>query len=77
MSVCINCHECVHACPERLLPHYLYHFVTTGRVESLEAYGVNACTSCGFCDEVCPSELHLQQAIEQGKHLLAPEKDSV
>ena len=72
-EVCVNCLECVHACPEHLLPNYLFHIVRAGRTENLEQYGLKHCTECGLCDETCPPRLPLLKTIKCGKQLLGAE----
>lgn len=62
-DLCINCLDCVPACPAKLLPHYLYHFALADLAEQLEIYRVVDCTACGACSEVCPTGLPLARRI--------------
>ena len=50
-----------------LLPLELNRAALRNNVDDLSKYGVNACIGCGSCSFVCPSKIHLVQAIRLGK----------
>jgi electron transport complex protein RnfC len=65
---CINCGECVRACPVgvpvnmlvRLLGNSLYE-------EAAEQYDLHCCIECGLCDYVCVARIPIFQYIMLGK----------
>jgi Na+-translocating ferredoxin:NAD+ oxidoreductase subunit C len=66
---CINCGECVRACPVgvpvnmlvRLLGNSLYE-------EAAEQYDLHSCIECGLCDYVCVARIPIFHHIMLGKH---------
>jgi electron transport complex protein RnfC len=50
-----------------LLPLELHRAALRNNLEDLSKYGTMACMECGCCSFVCPSKIHLVQAIRLGK----------
>jgi electron transport complex protein RnfC len=64
---CIQCGDCIGACPVRLLPHELLRSARTKDFEMLDGLGLTDCIECGCCDVVCPSQIPLTQHFRQAK----------
>jgi Na+-translocating ferredoxin:NAD+ oxidoreductase RnfC subunit len=69
---CYNCLRCVDVCPERLLPHYLYHFCKAGMSDESTTLRLADCTFCGKCNEVCPAEFLFTEAFTAQKQESPP-----
>jgi len=69
-GICINCLDCVSACPQKLLPHYLYHFCLRDLTDVLETYRLTDCTTCGNCSQVCPARLPLSETLRRKRERL-------
>jgi len=52
---CLNCGECVRACPVRLRPNTLSTLCEYSRFEDALGYDLLTCIECGVCTYVCPS----------------------
>ncbi len=64
---CIQCGNCVTACPMNLLPTRLAGFTEKAKWEDADQLGVLNCIECGSCAYVCPSHIPLVQLIRVGK----------
>jgi len=64
---CIQCGNCVTACPMNLLPTRLSSFAESSKLEEAEEFGILNCIECGSCSYVCPSNIPLVQWIRVGK----------
>jgi electron transport complex protein RnfC len=64
---CIQCGNCVTACPMNLLPTRLAGFAEKAMWEEADHLGVLNCIECGSCAFVCPSHIPLVQWIRVGK----------
>jgi electron transport complex protein RnfC len=69
---CINCGECVRACPARMPVNLLVRYLEAGRYEDAEeSYDLWSCVECGLCSYVCVSMIPIFQYITLAKHELA------
>lgn len=69
---CINCGECVRACPARMPINLLVRYLEAGRYEDAEeSYDLWSCIECGLCSFVCVSKIPIFQYISLAKHELA------
>jgi len=64
---CIQCGNCVLACPMNLLPTRLASFSEAAQWDEADNLGVLNCIECGSCAYVCPSNIPLVQWIRIGK----------
>ncbi len=72
---CINCGNCVRACPAGLVPSALGKYVDKERYEDAEEWNVLDCIECGSCAFVCPSKINLVHFMKLGKyHVMAARK---
>ena len=60
---CIQCGECIPACPANLQPQRLWFAVRAGDDALALAQGLDACRGCGDCDAACPSRLPLASTL--------------
>ena len=66
---CINCGECVRACPSRVQVNMLIRFLENGLYqEAADLYDLMNCIECGLCGYVCTARIPLFQYIMLGKH---------
>lgn len=65
---CINCSNCVKACPTHLVPSAIAKYVGKEMYDEAEAWNVLDCTECGSCAYVCPSKINLVHLIKLGKY---------
>lgn len=56
---CIGCGNCARSCPVELDPILLYSLLDRGNDEEARLAGLDACTECGACSYVCPSNIPL------------------
>jgi len=69
---CINCGECVRACPARMPVNMLVRFLEAGHYEeAVESYDLDSCLQCGLCSFVCVSKIPIFQYIRLAKYELA------
>jgi len=69
---CINCGECVRACPARMQVNMLIRILEAGHYEeALESYDLDSCLQCGLCSFVCVSKIPIFQYIRLAKYELA------
>jgi len=65
---CINCGECVRACPVRLQVNMLVRYLEASKWEDAEQlYNLSACIDCGLCSFVCTAKIPVFQYIKLGK----------
>jgi electron transport complex protein RnfC len=66
---CVNCGECVRACPAKIPVNMLIRFLENGIwEEAVDRYDLLSCVECGLCSYVCPARIPLFQHIMLGKH---------
>ena len=58
-TACINCGQCVRACPAGLVPVVLMKAWQKKSAEALLKHRIFACVSCGSCSYVCPARRQL------------------
>jgi electron transport complex protein RnfC len=69
---CINCGECVRACPARLPVNMLIRLLENGLYEeAARQYDLLSCIECGLCSYVCIMRIPIFHYIMLGKHELA------
>jgi Na+-translocating ferredoxin:NAD+ oxidoreductase subunit C len=69
---CINCGECVRACPARLPVNMLIRLLENGLYEeAARQYDLLSCVECGLCSYVCIMRIPIFHYIMLGKHELA------
>lgn len=69
---CINCGECVRACPARLPVNMLIRLLENGLYEeAAREYNLLSCVECGLCSYVCIMQIPIYHYIMLGKHELA------
>jgi electron transport complex protein RnfC len=67
-SPCINCGDCVDACPVKLQPNLLTRYCEFKLYESAQsAQSLDACVECGMCGYVCPARRPMLQYIRIAK----------
>lgn len=65
---CINCAQCVQACPMQLNPCELGRLAHKARYDVMaEHYHLNDCFECGCCSFVCPAAIPLVQYFRVAK----------
>ncbi|NCC24121.1 MAG: 4Fe-4S dicluster domain-containing protein [Deltaproteobacteria bacterium] len=68
---CVNCGECVLACPARIQPGMLSRNAEFGFFEATRTLHVEACLECGMCTFVCPANRPVMHYILMAKAHLA------
>jgi len=69
---CINCGECIRACPARLPVNMLIRLLENGLYEeAARQYDLLSCVECGLCSYVCIMRIPIFHYIMLGKHELA------
>jgi electron transport complex protein RnfC len=69
---CINCGECIRACPVRVPVNMLVRFLEAGHYEeAVQEYDLYSCVDCGLCSYVCVSRIPIYQYIKLAKYELA------
>ncbi len=63
-SACINCGQCVEACPEQLVPSHLATYSEHYNEEAFLKNNGLECVECGCCSFVCPAKRPLTQYIK-------------
>jgi electron transport complex protein RnfC len=69
---CVNCGECVRACPARIQVNLLVRYLEAGKYQDAEeTYDLLSCVECGLCNYVCVSRIPILQYITLAKYELA------
>ena len=68
---CINCGQCIDACPVALQPDQLLKLSNADAVTEAVDLELQRCIECGLCDRVCPSEINLSARFTQAKRRAA------
>lgn len=69
---CINCGECVRACPTRVPVNMLVRFLEAGQYEDgADLYDLYSCVECGLCSFVCVAHIPIFQYIRLAKYELS------
>ncbi|MFH1537539.1 MAG: RnfABCDGE type electron transport complex subunit C [bacterium] len=64
---CINCGDCVKACPVRLQPNLLSRYCEFKLFNNAKQQHLYACIECGMCGYVCPSRRPMLQYFRTAK----------
>ena len=68
---CINCGECVRACPAQMQVHMMVRFLEASQYEqAADNYDLYSCIECGLCSFVCVSRIPIFQYIKLAKYEL-------
>ncbi len=68
---CINCGECIRACPVRIPVNMLVRLLENSQYENAaDEYDLLACIECGLCSYVCESKIPIFHYIMLGKYEL-------
>ena len=68
---CINCGECVRACPANVPVNMLVRFLEVGQYEeAADQYDLYSCIECGLCSYVCVSKMPVFHYIKLAKYEL-------
>ncbi len=66
---CVNCGECVRACPTRVPVNMLIRLLENGLyTEAAQQYDLFSCIDCGLCSYVCIARIPVYHYIALGKH---------
>jgi electron transport complex protein RnfC len=69
---CVNCGECVRACPVKVPVNMLVRVLASGLYEeAAQMYDLHACIECGLCNYVCVARIPIFHYIMLGKHEFA------
>jgi electron transport complex protein RnfC len=69
---CINCGECVRACPARIPVNMLIRVLENGLYEeAAKEYDLLSCIECGLCSYVCTARIPIFHYIMLGKYEFA------
>ena len=71
---CINCGQCLGACPRDLAPDQLFKLCQGDAWQAAADLGLQACIECGLCDRVCPSQINLAEIFTHAKRIEAYER---
>lgn len=68
-SQCVNCGECVRACPAGVPVNMLVRLLENGLYEdAVERYDLLSCIECGLCSYVCIARIPVFQYVMLGKY---------
>jgi len=74
---CVNCGECVRACPVKVPVNMLVRVLASGLYEdAAQMYDLHACIECGLCNYVCVARIPIFHHIMLGKHEFARIKNA-
>lgn len=73
-SACINCGQCVEACPGRVVPRMLADYAENGKEEEFIKHNGMECCECGCCSFVCPAKRNLTQSIKSMRKIILSKK---
>jgi electron transport complex protein RnfC len=74
---CINCGDCVRACPAKIAVNMLVRFLEAGQYqEAADNYDLYSCIECGLCSYVCVSKIPIFQYIRLAKYELERAKSA-
>lgn len=76
-GACVNCGECVLACPARIQPGMISRYAEFGLFEETQPLHIAACMECGMCAFVCPANRPMLQYLRLAKEQLASKEDFV
>ncbi len=65
---CVNCGNCMRACPVDIWPQYTYKSLYAEEIEEALQHGLLDCVECGLCSYVCPSKVELTQTFQATRH---------
>lgn len=69
---CINCGECIRACPANIPINMLVRVLENGLYqEAADIYDLHSCIDCGLCSYVCIGQIPVFHYIMMGKHEVA------
>lgn len=74
---CINCGECVLACPARIHPGMLSRYAEFEMFDEARSHHVEACLECGMCTFVCPANRPVLQYLLLAKAALIAQDEEV
>ncbi|HAG52895.1 MAG TPA: hypothetical protein DCL21_03815 [Alphaproteobacteria bacterium] len=67
VSECINCGECVKACPVDLVPNKMFKAAQADDFNSSYLKNLSECMNCNLCNYVCPSNIDLVGMFKYAK----------
>ena len=74
---CVNCGECVRACPARIPVNMLIRLLENGLYEeAVERYDLLSCIECGLCSYACIAQIPVFHYIMLGKYEFAQMKSA-
>lgn len=73
---CINCAQCVDACPMGLRPYLYPKFVTSRHYAECAENYIDNCTECGTCAYICPSHISILEYIRIANKELGKESNN-
>jgi electron transport complex protein RnfC len=66
---CVNCGECIRACPARMPVNMLIRVLENGMYEeAVQTYDLLSCIECGLCTFVCPARIPIFHYVMLGKY---------
>lgn len=69
---CVNCGDCVRACPANIQVNMLVRFLEAGQYDTAaDEYDLHSCIDCGLCAFVCVSRIPVFQYIKLAKYELS------
>ncbi|MGE4299235.1 MAG: NADH:quinone oxidoreductase subunit RnfC [Desulfovibrionaceae bacterium] len=68
---CINCGECILACPARIRPNMITRYSEFKLFDKTKGEGIDACFECGLCGFYCTARRPMLQYIRLAKKVLA------
>ncbi len=69
---CVNCGECIRACPVRIPVNMLVRLLENSQYEeAAKAYDLLSCIECGLCSYVCEAKIPVFHYIMLGKYELS------